>query len=135
VAASGCPAAPPQQVPPTEEVYQPGPALGAGEPNGGGARPIGRDAGSRLAVGEDAAPPASGARLQPGESCFDGSECESGVCEGEGCGTRQPGVCVAAGRVCKGPEERFCGCDGETFRAPRDCPGQPYARRGACNAR
>jgi hypothetical protein len=120
-------------VPPTEEVYQPGPLLGARRPVGGAGQPIGRDAGSRLAIGEDAAP--SGARLKAGESCFDGNECESGVCEGEGCRTNQPGVCVAPGRVCKGPEESFCGCDGETFRAPHDCPGQPFARRGACNAR
>jgi len=133
LAASGCPAAPPQQVPPTEEVYQPGPALGEGS-----SRPvqaIGRDAGSRLAVGEDAAPPSGSGRLRAGEPCFDGGECDSGVCEGEGCGTNQPGVCVAAGRACKGPEESFCGCDGETFRAPRDCPGQAYARRGSCGAR
>jgi hypothetical protein len=136
LAASGCPAAPPQQVPPTEEVYRPGPALTerGGQPSAGGPQAIGRDAGSRLAA-DDAAPAAAGARLAAGESCFDGGECESGVCEGEGCGTKQPGVCVAAGRVCKGPEESFCGCDGETFRAPRDCPGQAYARRGACNAR
>lgn len=134
VAASGCPAAPPQQVPPTEEVYRPGPELSAGSPAAAPAQPIGRDAGSRLAVGEDAAP-AAGRRLAAGESCFDGGECESGVCEGEGCGTNQPGVCVAAGRVCRGPEESFCGCDGGTFRAPRDCPGQPYARRGSCGTR
>jgi hypothetical protein len=130
--ASGCPAAPPQQVPPTEEIYQPGPELTERGMGGGQAPPVARDAGSRLAMGDDAAP---SARLPAGEVCFDGGECESGVCEGEGCGTNQPGTCVASGRVCKGPIETFCGCDGETFRAPRDCPGQPYAKRGACRAR
>lgn len=137
IAASGCPAAPPQQVPPTEEVYAPGPAIQEGGGGGPAASELpvaARDAGSRLAVTEDGGRAAS-ARLPAGEPCFDGGECESGVCEGEGCGTNQPGACVAAGRTCRGPEETFCACDGETFRAPRDCPGQPYAKRGTCRAR
>ena len=125
-------------MPPTEEIYQAGPDIAEG--GGGGHRsrsaaPAGaRDAGSRLAIGEDAATALS-ARLAPGQACFDGNECESGVCEGEGCGTNQPGVCVPSGRACKGPEETFCGCDGAVFRAPRDCPGQPFAKRGTCRAR
>ncbi len=123
-------------MPPTEEVYQPGPDISEGRRTGGGtSAPAPRhDAGSRLAVAEDAAP-AGSARLAAGEPCFDGGECESGICEGEGCGTNQPGRCIAAGRACKGPEETFCGCDGEIFRAPRDCPGQAYAKRGTCRAR
>lgn len=123
-------------MPPNDEVYPPGPELGV-RPRGGGpaAPPASLDAGSRLAPGLDAAPGGGSVRLPAGEFCFDGGECESGVCEGEGCGTRQPGRCVAADRTCKGPQETFCACDGETFRAPRDCPGQPYAKRGNCRAR
>jgi hypothetical protein len=130
--AAGCPAAPPQSVPPTEEVYKAGPELVEGGSAGPGVPVISGDAGSRLAVGADAAPPPVSARLAPGQACFDGSECESGVCEGEGCGTNQPGVCIGPGRVCKGPVELFCACDGENFRAPRDCPGQSFAKRGSC---
>ena len=133
---AACPAAPPQQVPPTEEVYQPGPEIGERPRGGGRAAPApALDAGSRLAVGGDAAPGGGSVRLPAGEFCFDGGECESGICEGEGCGTKQPGRCIAAGRACRGPEETFCGCDGEIFRAPRDCPGQVYAKRGTCRAR
>jgi hypothetical protein len=137
VVAAACPAAPPQQVPPTEEVYQQGPALDEDGRRVGHVAPTtgpAHDAGSRLAVGEDAGA-TGGARLAAGEACFDGGECESGICEGEGCGTNQPGRCIASGRVCKGPEETFCGCDGEIFRAPHDCPGQAYAKRGTCRAR
>lgn len=123
-------------MPPTEEIYQPGPEITerSARPGGPGVPSAVRDAGSRLGMVEDGGP-APSARLAPGESCFDGNECESGICEGEGCGTNQPGVCIAAGRVCKGPDETFCGCDGEIFRAPRDCPGQAYAKRGTCRAR
>ena len=131
---AGCPAAPPQQVPPTEEIYQPGPAITEGRSRPPVVvPPPSRDAGSRLAGGDDAGP--ASARLGPGQPCFDGGECESGICEGEGCGTNQPGVCIGPGRACQGPEETFCGCDGEIFRAPRDCPGQPFAKRGKCRAR
>lgn len=121
-------------MPPTEEVYQPGPEIRERPAGGGASAAPAHDAGSRLAAQGDGGPVAS-ARLPAGEPCFDGGECESGICEGEGCGTNQPGRCVAAGRTCKGPEETFCACDGETFRAPRDCPGQAYAKRGTCRAR
>ena len=127
---SACPAAPPQRVPPTEEIYAAGPDI-VDRPQGA-AGPGARDAGSRLAIGDDGGSRLAGQRLAAGAACFDGSECESGVCEGEGCGTNQPGACAPSDRACKGAEAEFCGCDGETFRAPGDCPGQPFARRGAC---
>jgi hypothetical protein len=128
---SACPAAPPQRVPPTEEIYAAGPAIVDG-PVGATGSSASRDAGSRLAIGDDGGSRLAGQRLAAGEACFDGSECDSGVCEGEGCGTNQPGACAPSDRACKGAEAQFCGCDGETFRAPGDCPGQPFARRGAC---
>ena len=73
-----------------------------------------------------------GGRADDGEACHGGSDCESGVCEGEGCGGSQPGKCVAASRACSGGEEFFCGCGGQSFRAPGDCPGQRFARKGQC---
>jgi hypothetical protein len=129
-----CHAAPPLSVPPTEEIYPPGPAVverplpGAGDEGG--------DRGSVLAE-EDGVAARAGSfdRLPDGEVCFEGAECASGVCEGEGCGVNQPGRCMPASRTCSSREEEFCSCEGQTFRAPRDCPGQPIARRGPCAAR
>ncbi len=113
----GCPPAPAQSVPPSSA-----PAYAE---RGGGAR----DGDSGSATAPQGQP---GARAADGGSCRDGSECESGVCEGEGCGVNKPGRCVAASRACAGGEEIFCGCGERTFRAPADCPGQRYSRRGAC---
>ena len=129
-ALAGCPAAPPLSVPPTEEIYPPGPQVQERplpeQPAGAGGDP------SSVLVGGDGGPQRAVDRLPDGESCFESAECESGACEGEGCGMNQPGRCMPATRACSAAEEEFCGCDGQTFRAPADCPGQPYASRGAC---
>ena len=117
-------------MPPTEEVYPQGPQVQE--------RPLPEQAAGApgespsVVVEGGGAQPASLDRLPDGEACFESAECESGVCEGEGCGMNQPGRCMPATRACSPTEEEFCGCDGETFRAPADCPGQPYASRGAC---
>jgi hypothetical protein len=36
-------------------------------------------------------------------------------------------------RGCSRHRVAFCGCDGETFMASEDCPGQAFLRRGACD--
>jgi|SRR5690606_1073818 len=128
----GCPASPPLQVPPTEEVYAPGPVVEE--------RPIPVTDAGALAGGDggSALPPAPAAitalLLADGEPCLVGEECESGVCEGQGCGDDQPGRCAPAERRCSTRGAEFCGCEGDTFSAATDCPGQRYAHRNACGA-
>jgi len=68
---------------------------------------------------------------QLGESCVDGSDCASGMCEGLGCGTPD-GVCVDHTRRCKKDLRAYCGCDGETFRASSNCQGRRFAHGGPC---
>ena len=125
--ATGCPGAPPQIVPPAEDAF--------GQRGRGGAGPAGSDdaidGGSRLVSG------LFGTARKPkllalGAECYDRTECVSGACEGHGCGLSDSGVCVAADRPCKGTSAEFCGCDGDTFSAPVDCPGQVYRFEGAC---
>lgn len=134
---AGCPPAAPLEVPPSDSPT-PGPPLPAdaigGAPAAAGGGPADAGAGSVLVTGDAGSATSSrpASALAVGQACFDGGECQSGVCEGQGCGVDQPGHCVAATRVCHGAEQPFCSCNGETFNAPADCPGQPYERRGAC---
>lgn len=65
-----------------------------------------------------------------GASCKAGTECASGVCEGEGCDT--PGVCMPAQRACTKDLREYCGCDGRTFRGSGSCPGARFSKRSAC---
>ncbi|GAB5543812.1 MAG: hypothetical protein SangKO_035720 [Sandaracinaceae bacterium] len=65
-------------------------------------------------------------------TCTSNRDCERGeVCQGPpGCGGtwtcgRPPERCVA-------DTQRFCSCDGETFRASMTCPGRPHQHRGSC---
>ncbi|MCX4246707.1 hypothetical protein [Paraliomyxa miuraensis] len=67
-----------------------------------------------------------------GSPCRTGSDCQSGVCEGEGCGDDQLGECKPATRACTRDFRAYCGCDGQVFRGSGSCPGQRYARRGEC---
>ncbi len=78
--------------------------------------------------GDEPPPPALRAA---GEACDAGDQCESGVCEGEGCGAGA-GVCVATDRVCTMDIASYCGCDGQTFEASGSCAGRLFAHRGAC---
>ncbi|MCA9711788.1 MAG: hypothetical protein KDK70_38485, partial [Myxococcales bacterium] len=76
------------------------------------------------------APPVGGGA--DGASCLAASDCQSGVCEGQGCGDDQPGTCVPQSRMCTRDLQAYCGCDGATFRTSGSCPGQRYAARGEC---
>ena len=67
-----------------------------------------------------------------GAPCLAASECDSGVCEGQGCGSDQPGTCAARARGCTRDLRSYCGCDGQTFRASGSCPGQRFSARAAC---
>lgn len=69
-----------------------------------------------------------------GTACLLGTECSSGVCEGEGCGDRSPGKCAPANRACTRDLRAYCGCDGKTFRGSGSCPMQRFAYRGECRA-
>ena len=75
---------------------------------------------------------ATGELLGAGSACLDGTECASGICEGEGCDDDSPGVCAATDRPCTRDLRPYCGCDGKTFRTSGVCPNQRYASKGPC---
>jgi hypothetical protein len=84
-------------------------------------------------AGTGAGAPSSPAKPLPaGASCLAGAECDSGVCEGAGCGADTPGVCAAKSRRCTRDRRAFCGCDGKTFFGSSSCPGGRYAKPGSC---
>jgi hypothetical protein len=75
----------------------------------------------------------AGAKLAAdGAACKAAAECQSGICEGEGCGDGAPGKCVSRKRPCTADLRAFCGCDGATFSGSSTCPGRRYAARGEC---
>lgn len=76
--------------------------------------------------GECGAPRAAGA------ACAADDQCASGICEGQGCGEQETGVCAAAGRMCTADVVPYCGCDGKTFGASSGCPQRRFAHRGKC---
>lgn len=67
-----------------------------------------------------------------GQPCESGDQCESGVCEGQGCDRGALGVCVPAGRMCTADVVSFCDCRGRSFQGSSSCPGRRYAARGDC---
>lgn len=67
-----------------------------------------------------------------GGPCLADAECASGICEGQGCDTKQPGACAPKSRGCTRDLREYCGCDGITFSTSGSCPGRRYARKGAC---
>jgi len=67
-----------------------------------------------------------------GATCHAAADCQSGICEGEGCGDGTPGTCKSRKRPCTADLRPFCGCDGVTFRGSSSCPGRRYAARGDC---
>ncbi len=92
-------------------------------------------AGEVTARDQAAAAKAAGAKAgvgtaQVGSPCAEGSDCASGVCEGEGCDGGA--LCAPAQRMCTKDLRAYCGCDGKTFMSSGTCPGRPYARRGDC---
>lgn len=80
-------------------------------------------------------PPTAGvpAGLPAGAACDTANQCQSGVCEGQGCGSKQ-GVCAQSDRRCTTDLVAYCGCDGKTFRGSSTCPGRRYERRNTCEA-
>lgn len=74
-------------------------------------------------------PPAGAA----GAACDSAGDCESGICEGEGCGPGQ-GVCASRERACTRDLRSYCGCDGVTFQGSGSCPGRRFSHRGECRA-
>ncbi len=83
-------------------------------------------AGARYAARGACAPLADGA------ACLADGDCASGVCEGQGCGPDEPGVCAPKSRACTKDLRPYCGCDGQTFRTSGSCPGRRYAAKGEC---
>lgn len=66
-------------------------------------------------------------------TCTSSTDCRGGeICYGPpGCGMAWR--CERARGCARGGRTTFCSCEGETFSAQRNCPGQPYTRRGACD--
>lgn len=79
---------------------------------------------------EEATPPTGGSR-PAGASCSEHTDCESGICEGEGCDPDE-GRCAASDRMCTFDYVPYCGCDGVTFQASGGCPGARFSARGPC---
>jgi len=76
-------------------------------------------------------PPPVAKGTADGGKCSVASDCQSGVCEGQGCGD-VPGVCMSKDRVCTTDARQYCGCDGKTFTDSGSCPGRRFKARGAC---
>lgn len=94
-------------------------------------------ASGELAASESRAPAVGAAEpsaslLGENEACKAGNECQSGICEGQGCGEAQLGRCMPAARPCFRDLVPFCGCEGLTFRASSNCPRRRYRARGVC---
>jgi hypothetical protein len=68
-----------------------------------------------------------------GDPCETAADCESSICEGQGCGARQ-GVCAPARRACTKDAVRYCSCDGKTFVASGRCPNQRFQYRSECRS-
>ena len=118
------PVALPEPAPNTAATVDPVPAAGATDADGGAtAAAADSDSGS-------ATPVAAGDRAE-GSKCSQGSECQSGVCEGKGCGPDE-GRCVAKNPPCTYDLVTYCGCDGKPFQASGSCPKRTYKHRGAC---
>jgi hypothetical protein len=70
--------------------------------------------------------------LADGAKCAESTECKSGVCEGQGCGSEPTGTCAPAKRRCTKDRRAYCGCDGQTFFGSGTCPGARYSAAGEC---
>jgi hypothetical protein len=76
----------------------------------------------------------STAKREAGSPCATASQCQSGICEGEGCGDAETGTCAPRQRACTRDLRAYCGCDGKTFRPSGSCPGRRYQHREACGS-
>lgn len=75
---------------------------------------------------------ACGTMPQPaGANCSVHDDCESGICEGVGCGAFE-GKCAEADRACEDDLRNFCDCDGNMFWARSACPGNRYTAEMNC---
>ncbi len=123
------------------------PAEVAPAPEGEDAPAGGDAAGTRPAgSGEDFGPagepkPAAGpvGDLVDGGACLRPSDCQSGVCEGQGCTDDAPGVCVPRVRACTKDLRTYCACawdeakdDKGQFYGSGSCPDRRYAFKGDC---
>jgi hypothetical protein len=79
--------------------------------------------------GECSTAPAGGAL--DGDACSQAGDCQSGICEGQGCGPKQ-GKCMAKTRMCTRDLVGYCGCDGKSFRGSGTCPGKRFKSRTLC---
>lgn len=67
-----------------------------------------------------------------GGACVTATDCQSGICEGVGCGDDPAGVCAPVSRSCTRDARAYCGCDDVSFRTSGSCPGRRYQARGPC---
>ena len=67
------------------------------------------------------------------DACRTSRDCRGmRVCMGPpGCGFEW--TCQRPPERCNPDTQVFCDCEGNTFRASMNCPGQPYAHRGSCD--
>lgn len=70
-----------------------------------------------------------GALKADGEACLAATECESGVCQGEGCDESRPGTCGAP--ACEDIAVTYCSCEGVTIFS-NACAGVRYRYVGQC---
>jgi hypothetical protein len=77
-------------------------------------------------------PPADPPKKADGEACLTAAECNSGVCEGQGCTDDLPGTCAPELRACTKDLVPYCGCDGVEFSTSGSCAGRRYVNRGSC---
>ncbi|MBW2453915.1 MAG: hypothetical protein JRI68_05375 [Deltaproteobacteria bacterium] len=67
-----------------------------------------------------------------GAGCSKGSECQSGICEGQGC-EPDKGKCAPKERVCTGAKQQLCDCAGKTIAVDKaSCPAVTYKYPGPC---
>jgi len=70
-----------------------------------------------------------------GAPCRVGTDCASGVCEGEGCDDNALGMCTDELRMCTADIVDYCGCDGQTFQSSSACANQRFEHRGSCESK
>jgi len=80
-----------------------------------------------------AAPTAAPVDLRAdGAACSKGAECQSGICEGQGCEADQ-GKCAPKERECTGAKQQLCDCSSQTITVEKaSCPGVTYKYPGPC---
>lgn len=64
--------------------------------------------------------------------CSTNADCESGYCNGQGCGKRE-GTCYIQGETCLDKDMTVCGCDGEVHQGS-PCTVGRWVHEGSCEA-